>query len=154
MDFYDRYLTENELMTLDECDLILAVAKEIGDKIKSGDLKGCKMSPPSTTNGPIVSHLNAEFGDDADFMYYLQIEGTSNYMEEIKVIQPIVEEIEGLMYDEDEFCGIQFDTGKELVDFNAMTVNQEGKYYHIITFLMKESEDCEDDEPSEEKYVC
>ncbi len=154
MDFYDRYLTVKELMTLDESDLIVAVAKEIGDKIKSGDLRGCKMLPPLTTNGPIVSYLNAEFGDNADFMYYLQIEGTSNYMEEIKVIKPIVEEIEELMYDEDEFCGIHFDTGKELIDFNAITVSHEGKYVHMIVFLMKESEDCEDDEPSEEKYVC
>ena len=140
----DRNLTDEELRDSEISRILYLVSRVIDEEIEKGNLKGCTLYAPCITDGPVVKTMNNILHEKADFMYYLQIEGTNNFMKEAMSLKPLVMELDDHLEHKDG-KGITFKNGRQLLAVNCVTTEHDNKYFHIVIFLMKEVEDSEPD---------
>ena len=138
----DRHLTDEELTSVEMAKVIYLVGNYLSEEVEKGDLKGCKLYRPCITDGPVVKTMNNILGEKADFMYYIQIESSGNFMKEAKSLKPFIEELDNTLIDTEE--GHCFPNGRHLVAVNCVTTEHEDKFYHMVIFMMEDIEtDCD-----------
>lgn len=135
----DRYLTEEELETTEEGQLV----KHIYNILKKGTeedmlLPNCKVIEPLITNdSDILNFINDSLETDADFMFYIPVLGTEeNFKNEARALTVLLEKLA------EDFDDTTFENGQKLININGMSIRgkEEPNNVHNVILLMKDKQ--------------
>lgn len=135
----DRYLTEEELETTEEGQLV----KHIYNILKKGTeedmlLPNCKVIEPLITNdSDILNFINDSLETDADFMFYIPVLGTEeNFKNEARALTVLLEKLA------EDFDDTTFENGQKLININGMSIRgkTEPNNVHNVILLMKDKQ--------------